>query len=259
MWVFPNEWDRDHHPYKYGFGKMLHSGYHFVDLLCWILGMTGDERLYDEVELTGKASWPLESIEIWKSSQLLSPKQRILSAKTDSLGEYDINALLQFYQGEAPKTLAHLQLLQHSFSDRDPQKVVVDPYKGTGRVRHERLDIKLSSLLNIQVHSYQSASSVSLHGTEVGQQDHFEVLIFRNSAVCGGDSFQRLNFSKGKDSLFGSHNEAARENLLMLFLKGKKTQSELGSHLMTMRLLSYLYELIAKGRNHFSIIRKSLD
>ncbi len=34
MWVLPNEWGREHHPFKYGFGKLFHSGYHFVDLLA---------------------------------------------------------------------------------------------------------------------------------------------------------------------------------------------------------------------------------
>ena len=34
MWVMPHEWERDNHAYKYGAGKLLHSGYHFVDLLA---------------------------------------------------------------------------------------------------------------------------------------------------------------------------------------------------------------------------------
>ena len=28
---------RDNHPYKYGYGKLLHSGYHFVDLISIFL------------------------------------------------------------------------------------------------------------------------------------------------------------------------------------------------------------------------------
>ena len=28
---------RENHPYKYGYGKLFHSGYHFVDLLTWLL------------------------------------------------------------------------------------------------------------------------------------------------------------------------------------------------------------------------------
>ena len=37
-WVLPNEFfERENHPYKYGYGKLMHSGYHFVDLLAWLL------------------------------------------------------------------------------------------------------------------------------------------------------------------------------------------------------------------------------
>lgn len=38
MWVMPSEYiSRENHPYKYGYGKLFHSGYHFIDLLTWFL------------------------------------------------------------------------------------------------------------------------------------------------------------------------------------------------------------------------------
>ena len=38
MWNMPDEFfSRENHPYKYGYGKLFHSGYHFVDLLAWFL------------------------------------------------------------------------------------------------------------------------------------------------------------------------------------------------------------------------------
>ena len=36
MWCMPAElFNRENHPYKYGYGKLMHSGYHFVDLFAW--------------------------------------------------------------------------------------------------------------------------------------------------------------------------------------------------------------------------------
>ena len=32
-WEFPHDMDKENHPYKYGYGKLFHSGYHFIDLL----------------------------------------------------------------------------------------------------------------------------------------------------------------------------------------------------------------------------------
>ena len=38
MWNMPDEFfSRENHPYKYGYGKLFHSGYHFVDLITWLL------------------------------------------------------------------------------------------------------------------------------------------------------------------------------------------------------------------------------
>jgi predicted dehydrogenase len=37
MWNMPDEFHyRENHPYKYGYGKLLHSGYHHVDLFMWL-------------------------------------------------------------------------------------------------------------------------------------------------------------------------------------------------------------------------------
>jgi hypothetical protein len=36
-WSLPHEFYKENHPYKYGYGKLMHSGYHFVDLFSWII------------------------------------------------------------------------------------------------------------------------------------------------------------------------------------------------------------------------------
>lgn len=244
MWVLPDEWERDYHPYKYGFGKLFHSGYHFVDLLCWLLEPSGQVDPLTRVMLSGRATWPAETLGLWSGSHLLPPQRRAGTTLTTP-GEYDVHALLQFFSEKTPVTTAVLQLLQHSFSDRDPAKVVTDVYKGIGRVRHERLDLKVSSLLNIQVHSYQSASRTeAVPGKQVGERDHFEVLIFRNTAVCGGENFRRLFFDDAHDLTLESHNEQGRERLLKKFLRGE-APSPLRDHLATAQLISLLYQMIS--------------
>ena len=37
-WDFPDEIPKlTNHPYSHGYGKMLHSGYHFIDVACYLL------------------------------------------------------------------------------------------------------------------------------------------------------------------------------------------------------------------------------
>ena len=55
MWVGPGEWEREHHPYKYGFGKLLHSGYHFVDAMTQLLERTFEANALTQVDLAVRA------------------------------------------------------------------------------------------------------------------------------------------------------------------------------------------------------------
>lgn len=54
MWGMPGElFERENHPYKYGYGKLMHSGYHFVDLFAWLaeVNSTIRHRSADRAEL----------------------------------------------------------------------------------------------------------------------------------------------------------------------------------------------------------------
>ena len=45
MWNMPSEFiDRENHPYKYGYGKLFHSGYHFIDLLAWLMEVNRETK-----------------------------------------------------------------------------------------------------------------------------------------------------------------------------------------------------------------------
>ena len=47
MWPMPLELcSRENHPYKYGYGKLMHSGYHFLDLFMWLAAL--NEQLIEK-------------------------------------------------------------------------------------------------------------------------------------------------------------------------------------------------------------------
>lgn len=47
-WNMPSEVIfRENHPYKYGYGKMMHSGYHFIDLLSWFMEINKNNGFID--------------------------------------------------------------------------------------------------------------------------------------------------------------------------------------------------------------------
>lgn len=260
MWVLPDEWERDYHPYKFGFGKLFHSGYHFIDLMAVLLRFTLRQYRVSRIEVAAKATFPTDSLAVWTGHPLLpADKQQAPAMDRSHHGEHDVFALLDFKNEEHTVCVAELSLLQNSLSDRDPRAVVKNPYKGTGRVRHERVDLRLGSLLNLQVHSYQSRSTREPAGAEPGAVDHFELLLFRNPHFFSAPAFERLTLKDLEPAAAAAHNEYARGALLKRFLRGDETGSELRSHLLTGMLTGLIYSAIAGSRPGIGTAHSALD
>lgn len=249
MWVMPDEWDRDHHAYKYRTGKLLHSGYHFVDLASWLLA--SNERV-------DQAPSMLEfQVQTFNPSDFLAllhgRYERLFGSEhvptpvpsVEHHGEMDLTLLGRILSGGAVQTTVSLQLLQSSFSRRASPAPPADPYKGAGRVRHERINLQVGPLLNLQVHSYQ-AYEVRDQRTQLpygpGHLHHFDVYVFRNSDVVGGTCFEKLEF--GRAGQEKGHNEQARLELLEAFVEGRPSGSELEEHRRTIRWLSCIYHAL---------------
>lgn len=267
VWVMPNEWDRENHSYKYGTGKLMHSGYHFVDLLAWFLELNQQvkEQEADELDMFVKSFNPSDFM------NQLQPQhyKRFLQQdyyphfsadrvkQLGSYGELDIFMLSQLKRSTSVITTAYLSLQQNSFSRRAWSEMPPDIYKGNGRIRHERVNIQVSTLLNIQVHSYQSyqINNQIVIDYGPGHIDHFDILIFRNSELTGGKAFERIEIGRDigeKEHLlptYFSNNEIARKNLFLDFLKRSRSQSDLLCHAFTNQLLSKIYECLALAKN----------
>lgn len=249
MWVMPDEWDRDHHAYKYRTGKLLHSGYHFVDLASWLLA--SNERLGRAprtLEFQVQSFGPRDFLALLdgRYERLFGPgRAPVPVPSVERHGEMDLNLLGRILCDGAVQTTVSLQLLQNSFSRRASPAPPADPYKGAGRVRHERMNLHVGPLLNLQVHSYQ-AHEVRDPRPQLaygpGHLDHFDVYVFRNAGVVGGASFEKLEFGRaGQDK---GHNEQARLDLLEAFLAGDPSGSELEEHRRTIFWLSRIYHAL---------------
>ena len=266
MWVMPDEWERENHSYKYGTGKLMHSGYHFVDLLAWFLKLNQavEEHEPDEIDMFVKSFNPLDFMNQLQSRHYdkffhKNYSEQFLDDRLKQLknyGELDVFVLSQVKQCASVVTTASLSLQQNSFSRRSWSDQPLDIYKGNGRIRHERVNIQVSTLLNIQVHSYQSyqLSDKLVMDYSPGHIDHFDILIFRNSALTGGKAFERLEFGKifsektNVSDTYFSHNESARETLFVDFINRSRSESDFLCHAFTNQLMSKIYECIALER-----------
>jgi hypothetical protein len=263
MWNMPDEYlSRENHPYKYGYGKLMHSGYHFLDLYTWLASVNDaldhsrgqfldvEMRHSDARDHLGQMSetsfaklFPdpaTETAEEWRRSRASVDRR---------FGETDVFLLLQTLREDLVVSTASLNLLQTSFSRRAWSALPADTYKGNGRVRHERLTVQVGHLLNLQVHSYQSyeVRDWTKNREGAGEYDHFDISIFRNTALVGGkpheviaigDASQRTGV--GSEGYLG-HNEAARAELFDDFLNGCGTRSGLAQHELSVKLLAASY------------------
>ena len=265
-WSLPHEFNKENHPYKYGYGKLMHSGYHFVDLFAWLaeVNFCLENARPDLAKVYTTRFTPNDFFNQIKESTYAKFFNRSAIGdfyrtykpqEYEHFGELDAYILTQLMRGQHVVTSGSINLQQNSFSRRGWFDLPADTYKGNGRVRHERVNIQVSQFLNIQAHSYQSYESGkdAVEIGSLGSEDHFDIFIFRNKKMVGGESFLKISVGgemkeKNKsDSYYLGHNEQAREMTLLNFIEGKPDGSEFQYHDFTNQLLSNIYASIVRG------------
>lgn len=262
MWNMPTEFiERENHPYKYGYGKLFHSGYHFIDLLAWFMECNRNvkEKQVNNATIAVMANKPMDFCYVFnnydykkilrtnKFEEVLNRKEQL-----EKFGEIDYHAMIDFKDEDKIITNCTLNLMQSGFSRRAWSELPEDTYKSNGRVRHERVNIQIGPLANIQVHSYQAyeiADRDKTNNNDVGSVEHFDIYIFRNSELIGGKTFEKLDIatlSEKDKKYFNGYNEKARENCFINFLLGIDDSSDLLEHRTSIELTEKSYIAMCK-------------
>ncbi len=255
-WEMPHDLDKENHPYKYGYGKLFHSGYHFIDLLSDILKINMNLPYSKKLkygEVYSNCFTPQDELAVVNQSdyQRLFSLQKIPSFYQQKLpsfskfGEKNFYGMMQFQNYHHQTiTTAQLNLLHYGFSRRGWIESR-NYYKENGRIRHERVNIHVGTLLNLQIHSYQSKEICdrgNLQDEEkVGGLEHFDIHIYRNTAMIGGKPFEEIKLGslyseKEKAGMLG-YNELAREEFLKNFLNGKCPKGDLADQALAIEIL----------------------
>lgn len=265
MWNMPNEFlDRENHPYKYGYGKLFHSGYHFIDLLAWLLevnrGIKGKE--IDNAQMYVSVNRPVDFFTVfnnydYKKIMKTNRFEKVLEQqyKFKNFGEIDMHSIINFMHNDKLITNCSLNLMQSGFSRRAWCELPKDTYKSNGRVRHERVNIQVGPLMNIQIHSYQAyeiRDREKMCNNNVGSVEHFDIYVFRNSELIGGKSFEMLDIStlseKDKKYFIG-YNEKARENCFINYLLNIDDSSDLLEHKTSIDITEKMYEIMGTNKD----------
>jgi len=272
QWWFPTDLvEQDYHPVNVGYGKCSHSGYHFFDIVQWLMdGAESGEKKPNNVDVFANLLRPLDFLR-----QLDLDDYRRLFPDFDKHNRYDDGSLQKlcgaygeidafcsfaFKRDDRTMTLGSVNLAHNGFSQRGWVTTEGrDLYKGNGRVRQENHFVEQGPFQSICINSYQS-KEVDPNDVEdlygVGGEYHCDLHVFRNTNLFPEwrrhekYSVKDLNVEVMDDRSRG-HQEDARRNAVMellLFLKGKHVSpvSDLATHRRGVLMMSGVYKSAAR-------------
>jgi predicted dehydrogenase len=265
QWRFPEELLREsYHGFDEGIGKLAHTGYHFLDIVPWL------------IEDAQKPELPIDTLTV--QCNLIRPKDLIfilppqtigrlfgnghlrgattplseLAQQMARYGEVDAYVTIRFCHQDIVICHANLTLLHSGLSYRHWADTSADPYINKGRIKQETLLLYQGPFLAAQYHRYRATRGPGSEHRDFGGEHHNELNYIFNDKMLGfGDgpvvrkSFERKVSDRGVpgDKLRGL------DNFFAAILHGSRASCEmtLEEHWGSVRLLASVYRAAALG------------
>ncbi|MER0447114.1 hypothetical protein ABR738_21550 [Streptomyces sp. Edi4] len=240
VWNLQREFEsRNDHPYKHGYGMMMHGAYHYVDLATQILSLNAEvfpERQL-KLEISAFGAFPIDQHQ--RISQPIAGRFQDegarWSADSDAsfrFGETDVTSTFRLVDTATGRTvsLGTLSFEQTTPSIRDWDELPQGLYNVNGRTSSVDLEAQLSTLFSTHVHCYDIPRGVSADGI-----DAFARITTRANAALLHD--EQYVSEESFDGLF--HSDSNRQ-LMEHWLRGSEHRSSLASHLRPMQVTEAL-------------------
>ncbi|WP_221354642.1 Gfo/Idh/MocA family oxidoreductase [Streptomyces beigongshangae] len=262
QWRLPDELlDLDYHGYDRGYGKCAHSGYHFFDIIPWLLaagdtsGKNADTvRVHTEVTRPADLLAQLGVTDYERLFDGFATRNRYTDAELYTglrgFGEVDASISLAFTSAGRTLTLGTLNLFHNGFSQRGNLAPAAALYKGNGRVRQETHIIQQGPFQALHLHSLQTLEDDSSIGDRyaTGGDRHIEVHVFRNDRFRPGwKPYARLGHdaltTTVDDRIAAPTQQSSRRRSMhefLLHLNGRRSRHQMRSDLTTHRTAAAL-------------------
>ncbi|WP_367435221.1 Gfo/Idh/MocA family oxidoreductase [Streptomyces celluloflavus] len=257
QWRLPDELlDLDYHGYDRGYGKCAHSGYHFFDIIPWLLA-AGDVsgKIPDAVRVHAEVTRPVDLlaqlgvIDYERLFDGFATRNRYTEAELHSglhgFGEVDASISLAFTSAGRTLTLGTLNLFHNGFSQRGNLAPAAALYKGNGRVRQETHIIQQGPFQTLHLHSLQTLEDNRSTGDRyaTGGDRHVEVHVFRNNRFqptwkphARLDHEALTTTADGQLATPTQQSSRRRSvNEFLLYLNGRRSRHQMRSDLTTHR------------------------
>lgn len=230
---------RADHPYKYGYGMMMHGAYHYVDLATQILTLNAaifpDAQF--KLELSAFGAFPTDQyVRVSQPcSDKLSDGGRRWSNEDSALspfGETDVASTFRLVDVSSGRTvtLGTMSFEQTTPSVRNWKEFPPDLYNKNGRTSSVDLEAQLSTLYSTHVHCYDIPG-----GDSPDRIDAFARVTTRaNASMLPTEDYVSVETF---DGLF--HSDSNRM-LMERWLAGTEDRSSLADHLLPMKVTEAL-------------------
>ncbi|MDD2758408.1 MAG: hypothetical protein PHD72_03505 [Patescibacteria group bacterium] len=247
VWNTHVEYDlREDHPYKYGYGMLMHGAYHYLDLIAQFLRL--NKLLFPNdifsMSIMGYAAYPKDQNDrISKNvSRLFGDDDDIwgLSKRHNKYGETDIVCTyrLRIKRTGRVITLGTISFEQTTPSIRTWKDIPAGIYNKNGRISCVDFEAQLSTLFSESIRCYD----VPVVGDRsIDHIDAFARISTRaNAALLKTEKYVTEECYRG---IF--HSDSNRK-LMSNWLANSESRSHLGDHMQTMLLLQYIAIAISK-------------
>jgi len=235
--------NREDHPYKYGYGMLMHGAYHYVDIITQFLLLNYLIFPNDNLQLTlsSYGGFPADQNDriSKKYSTLFGDNKQNWSDKNQDktdYGETDIVTSFQLFNVTTNKviTLGTMSFEQTTPSIRNWKDIPVEIYNKNGRTACADLEAQLSTLFTLNLKCFDMPAT--------GEIDHIKAFA-RIETRANAPLLSDEEFYTKKEFNDVQHNISNRE-LIGNWLVGVEKKSTLQNHFIVMKLLQSLAESI---------------
>ena len=250
VWNLAQEYfDREDHPYKYGYGMLLHGGYHYIDCFARILLM--NKQFFPEeqflLKISGFKSGPNDQNHRI-SEQLtssLSEYNKVFNELNTSIvyGETDVvcSFALCFRSSGRVLCMGTLSLEQTTPGMRSWGQFPEVPYNINGRLHCTDIDVRIGTAFGIAANVTKSPIGAR-HGEHDLRGVNSGTIVTRSNArLCGTQGFIR---HESIERPYGnSFSYSAEAEIFHRWLHDQTTYSDFKSHAASCAILDALLKL----------------
>lgn len=259
IWTFPKEYELlENHPHKYGYGVLLHTGFHYIDLLTHFQSLNHlIDCQEDDIIVNACGTTPYDVLHqmtdthynrLFNTDFFSQEFKQIDWNAYKQYGLLDLISSFQFIKNDAVITQASLTMIQNSLSARTE---FVDPLnfnRGiSGKQTLTHIGIFIGPLFYARL-SYCQPTELSKERPVF----FYGVECYRNSRLIGGNAYQRQIFKDFVELPYIKHpvslNYISKEEIVLNWLEGSAPKTAFSSYSCPINLTYRVFEEIFKKR-----------